>query len=71
MRGVEGAQASERTCAPRLHRVLGHNLVPIVDVTSTGMFALKVGGATVLLNLLGAFVYWSGSRRHALAAGER
>jgi amino acid transporter len=44
------------------------NLVPIVDVTSTGMFALKVGGATILLNLLGALVYWSGSRRNALPA---
>jgi amino acid transporter len=44
------------------------NLVPIVDVTSTRMFALKVGGATILLNLLGALVYWNGSRRNALAA---
>jgi amino acid transporter len=41
------------------------NLVPIVDVTSPGVFALKVGGATVLLNLLGMLVYWSGSRRVA------
>jgi glutamate:GABA antiporter len=39
------------------------NLVPIVDVTSAGMFALKVGGATLLLNLLGALVYWTGSNR--------
>ncbi len=41
------------------------NLVPIVDVTSPGMFALKVGGATILLNLLAGLVYWTGSRRAA------
>jgi len=46
------------------------NLVPIVDVASTGMFALKVGGATILLNLLGGLVYWSGSRRNALPVWE-
>jgi hypothetical protein len=41
------------------------NLVPIVDVTSPGMFAIKVGAATILLNLLGGLVYWTGSRRAA------
>jgi amino acid transporter len=41
------------------------NLVPIVDVTSPGLFALKVGSATMLLNLLGGFVYWTGTRRAA------
>jgi len=41
------------------------NLVPIVDVASPAMFALKVGGATILLNLLGWLVYWTGSRRTA------
>jgi amino acid transporter len=41
------------------------NLVPIVDVPSPVMFALKVGSATVLLNLLGGLVYWTGSRRAA------
>ena len=41
------------------------NLVPIVDVTSPGMFALKVGGVTILLNILGGLVYWTGSRRAA------
>jgi glutamate:GABA antiporter len=41
------------------------NLVPIVDVASPAMFALKVGSATVLLNLLGALIYWTGSRRAA------
>jgi amino acid transporter len=41
------------------------NLVPIVDVTSPGMFALKVGGATIFLNLLAGLVYWTGSRRAA------
>jgi amino acid transporter len=41
------------------------NLVPIVDVKSPWMFALKVGSATMLLNLLGGLVYWTGSRRAA------
>jgi amino acid transporter len=41
------------------------NLVPIVDVASPAMFALKVGGATILLNLLGGLVYWTGSGRAA------
>ena len=41
------------------------NLVPIVDVKSPWMFALKVGSATILLNLLGWLVYWTGSRRAA------
>jgi amino acid transporter len=41
------------------------NLVPIVDVASPALFALKVGSATILLNLLGGLVYWSGSRRAA------
>jgi amino acid transporter len=41
------------------------NLVPIVDVASPATFAVKVGGATILLNLLGALVYWTGSRRAA------
>ena len=42
------------------------NLVPIVDVASPAMFALKVGSATMLLNLLGGLVYWTGSRRAAV-----
>jgi len=41
------------------------NLVPIVEVKSPWMFGLKVGSATILLNLLGALVYWTGSRRAA------
>jgi hypothetical protein len=41
------------------------NLVPIVDVASPAVFALKVGSATIMLNLLGGLVYWSGSRRAA------
>ncbi len=44
---------------------MAFNLVPIVDVASPAMFALKVAGATILLNLLGGLVYWTGSRRAA------
>jgi amino acid transporter len=44
---------------------MGFNLVPIVDVENPRMFALKVGSATILVNLLGALVYWTGSRRAA------
>jgi amino acid transporter len=44
---------------------MAFNLVPIVDVASPAMFALKVAGATILLNLLGGLVYWTDSRRAA------
>ena len=42
------------------------NLVPIVDVASPGMFALKVGSAALILNLLGSLIYWNGTRRSKL-----
>lgn len=42
------------------------NLVPIVDVASPGVFALKVGSTALLLNLLGWLIYWNGVRRSKL-----
>jgi amino acid transporter len=39
------------------------NLVPIVEVAHPWAFALKVGLATLGINLIGAAVYWRGSRR--------
>lgn len=38
------------------------NLVPIVDVARPWTFALKVGSAALGINLLGAAIYWRGSR---------
>jgi hypothetical protein len=40
------------------------NLVPIVDVARPWVFALKVGGAVVGINLVAAAIYWRGSRRN-------
>jgi len=39
------------------------NLVPIVDVAQPWAFALKVGLTVVAINLIGAAIYWRGSRR--------
>ena len=38
------------------------NLVPIVDVARPWVFALKVGSTAVGINLIGAAIYWRGSR---------
>jgi amino acid transporter len=38
------------------------NLVPIVDVARPWGFALKVGAAALGINLIGAAIYWRGSR---------
>lgn len=38
------------------------NLLPIVDVSSTWMFAVKVVVSAVVLNLIGAGIYWWGTR---------
>jgi hypothetical protein len=38
------------------------NLVPIVDVARPWLFALKVGGAVVGINLVATAIYWRGSR---------
>jgi glutamate:GABA antiporter len=39
------------------------NLVPIVDVARPWVFALKVGGTVVGINLIATAIYWRGSRR--------
>jgi hypothetical protein len=38
------------------------NLVPIVDVARPWVFALKVGGAVVGINLIATAIYWRGAR---------
>jgi hypothetical protein len=43
------------------------NLVPIVDVARPWVFALKVGGTVVGINLIATAIYWRGSRgNHAV-----
>ena len=41
------------------------NLVPIVDVERPWVFAVKVGGAALGINLIAAIIYWRGTRRRA------
>jgi len=38
-------------------------VLPIVDVVNPWVFALKVAGAALAVNLCGAAVYWRGTRR--------
>jgi amino acid transporter len=38
------------------------NVVPIVDVASKALFAIKVAGAYLVLNLVGVALYWKGAR---------
>jgi len=47
---------------------MGFNLVPIVDVARPWLFALKVGGAVLGINLVAAAIYWRGSRRQQISA---
>lgn len=42
---------------------LGFNLLPIVAVASKWKFAVKVGGTSLGLNLLGMAIYWNGTRQ--------
>jgi amino acid transporter len=44
---------------------MGFNVVPIVDVASKWVFAAKVAGASLALNLAGVAIYWNGTRRSA------
>jgi hypothetical protein len=37
------------------------NLVPIVDVARPWVFALKVGGTVVAINLIATAIYWRGA----------
>jgi len=38
-------------------------IVPLGEVASPVFFAIKVGGTVVATNLLGAYLYWRGTRR--------
>ena len=42
---------------------MGFNLLPIVDVASKWLFAAKVMGPALVLNLVGVGVYRNGTRR--------
>jgi APA family basic amino acid/polyamine antiporter len=42
---------------------LGFNLMPIVNVANQGTFAAKVAGTALALNLVGAAIYWNGTRQ--------
>lgn len=41
------------------------NLLPIVDVSSTWIFAIKVIFSAILLNVIGVGIYWWGTRNRA------
>jgi hypothetical protein len=41
--------------------------VPIVDVNNSWSYAAKVGGTGLLINLVGAAIYWRGKKK----AGNR
>jgi amino acid transporter len=43
--------------------VIGFSFLPVVDVKDNGMFALKIGLSALIINLLGAALYWRGARR--------
>ncbi len=42
---------------------MGFLVLPIVDVVSKGLFAAKVVGTSLVLNLVGVAIYWNGTRR--------
>jgi amino acid transporter len=41
---------------------IGFNLLPIVEVANRWVFAAKVAGTSVVLNLVGVLIYWNGTR---------
>jgi hypothetical protein len=38
-------------------------IVPLGEVASPALFAMKVGGVILATNALGAYLYWRGARR--------
>lgn len=50
------------SAAPQLPYSIIFSLVPNVEVVSLWLFALKVGITAVGINLIGAAIYWRGSR---------
>ncbi len=43
-------------------------LRPIIDVPSKLLFGIKVGVATLVVNVIGGLLYWRGSRAKRAAA---
>jgi len=46
---------------------MGFALRPIIDVPSKFLFGIKVGVATLLVNIVGALLYWQGTRSQKIA----
>jgi hypothetical protein len=44
---------------------LAFGLLPIVDVPHPWLFGIKVGLTGIAINLVGAAIYWRGTRRGA------
>ena len=42
---------------------MGFLVLPIVDVVSKWVFAAKVAGTSLVLNLIGVGIYWNATRR--------
>jgi hypothetical protein len=53
-------QSGEPSASHKLRRELG--LRDLVDVRSSGMYALEIALTTLAANLLGAALYWRGNR---------
>jgi amino acid transporter len=45
------------------------SVFPIIDVPNPALFAAKIGGTVVTLNLAGALLYWRGAMRRKRALG--
>lgn len=43
---------------------------PIIDVTSRGAYAVKIGAIVVVSNLAGLMIYWAGQKRTRLALSQ-
>jgi amino acid transporter len=43
--------------------VIAFSFLPVVDVKDNAMFALKIGVSALIINLVGAGLYWRGARR--------
>jgi amino acid transporter len=47
------------------------SFLPVVDVKDAGMFALKIGASTLIVNSLGGLLYWRGARRLSAQAAAQ
>jgi amino acid transporter len=50
---------------------IAFSFFPVVDVKDVGIFAVKIGVSALIINSLGALLYWRGARRLAAQAAER